>query len=160
MTSEFCEVKMRAALPTLRRRAFRVLGNEADADDAVQEGLLAAYVHRDQFRGEAELSTWLWAIVNNCARMQLRKRVSELVPLDPDVLVNDKPNPEKQCRLKMDLTKAVASLSPCLRQTFHLRHVQDLKVKDVARILGIPHGSVKARLSRARAKMRIVLQSA
>ena len=56
------------------RSAYRFLENPADAEDAVQEALLSAYKHIDQFRGEAQISTWLTAIVSNSARMQLRKR--------------------------------------------------------------------------------------
>jgi RNA polymerase sigma-70 factor (ECF subfamily) len=61
-------------LPALHRSAFRVLGNAADAEDAVQDALLSAYKHLDQFRGEAHTSTWLTTIVMNCARMILRRR--------------------------------------------------------------------------------------
>ena len=61
-------------LPSLYRRAFRLLRNAADAEDAVQDALLAAYTHMEQFRGRSQMSTWLSAIVHNCARMQLRKR--------------------------------------------------------------------------------------
>ena len=63
-----------ACLPSLYRRAFRLLHNAADAEDAVQDALLAAYTHMEQFRGRSQMSTWLSAIVHNCARMQLRKR--------------------------------------------------------------------------------------
>src|SRR5260370_25594271 len=62
------------ALPVLYRYAYRLLGNKADAEDAVQDALLAAYKHLNQFRGDAQLSTWLTMIVINCARMHLRKR--------------------------------------------------------------------------------------
>jgi len=61
-------------LPSLYRRAFRLLRNAADAEDAVQDALLAAYTHMDQFRGRSQMSTWLSAIVHNWARMQMRKR--------------------------------------------------------------------------------------
>ena len=61
-------------LPSLYRYAYRLLGNKADAEDAVQDALLAAYKHLKEFRGDAQLSTWLTTIVINCARMQLRKR--------------------------------------------------------------------------------------
>jgi RNA polymerase sigma-70 factor, ECF subfamily len=50
------------------------LGNKADAEDAVQDAVLGACKHLNQFRGDAQLSTWLTAIVINCARMQLRRR--------------------------------------------------------------------------------------
>ena len=61
-------------LPYLSQYAYRLLGNRADAEDAVQDALVAAFEHLSQFRGDAQLSTWLTAIVINCARMQLRKR--------------------------------------------------------------------------------------
>ena len=61
-------------LPSFYRRAYRLLGNTADAEDAVQDALLAAYKHLHQFRGQSQMSTWLHTIVANCARMQLRKR--------------------------------------------------------------------------------------
>ena len=66
------------SLPLLRRTAYRYLGNEADAEDAVQDALLSAYKHLDQFRGQAQMSTWLVAIVSNCARMQLRRRPRQI----------------------------------------------------------------------------------
>src|SRR5246500_5533335 len=62
------------SLPSFYRRAYRLLGNTADAEDAVQDALLAAYKHLHQFRGQSQLSTWLTTIVCNCARMQLRRR--------------------------------------------------------------------------------------
>src|SRR5580698_9448478 len=61
-------------LPSLYRCALRLLGNAADAEDAVQEAVLAAYRHIDQFRGQSQMTTWLTTIVRNCALMQLRKR--------------------------------------------------------------------------------------
>ena len=57
-------------LPRFHRSAYRLLGNAADAEDAVQDALLAAYKHLDQFRGRSQMSTWLTTIVCNCARMQ------------------------------------------------------------------------------------------
>src|SRR6202453_313746 len=68
------------------RSAYRFLENAADAEDAVQDALLSAYKHIDQFRGEAQMSTWLTAIVSNCARMHLRKRPRRIhVSLDEPV---------------------------------------------------------------------------
>src|SRR5580698_397093 len=58
-------------LPMFYRRAFRFLGNATDAEDAVQDALLSAYKHLGQFRGQAQLSTWLTTIVTNAARMHL-----------------------------------------------------------------------------------------
>src|SRR6202161_3397620 len=70
-------------LPYFYRCALRLLGNAADAEDAVQEALLAAYRHIDQFRGQSQMTTWLTTIVRNSALMQLRKRGRQIhLPLD------------------------------------------------------------------------------
>jgi RNA polymerase sigma-70 factor (ECF subfamily) len=156
-------------LPSLYRYAYRVLGNKADAEDAVQDALLAAYKHLNQFRGDAQLSTWLTTIVINCARMHLRKRSRHIhVSLDSrireereyplsDTLVDNRPNPEDECRrsrLNARLMKSAAQLSPTLRKTFHLRFVDHLSVGETARLLGVPIGTVKAQTARAKAKLR------
>src|SRR5271154_3753959 len=74
------------ALPSFYRRAYTLLGNTADAEDAVQDALLAAYKHLHQFRGQSQMSTWLHTIVTNCARMQLRKRPGQIhMPLDEQI---------------------------------------------------------------------------
>ena len=65
-------------LPMFYKRAFRFLGNMPDAEDAVQDALLSAYKHLVQFRGQAQLSTWLATIVTNAALMKLRRRDSYL----------------------------------------------------------------------------------
>ena len=155
-------------LPYLYRYAYRLLGNRPDAEDAVQDALVAAFLHLNQFRGEAQLSTWLTAIAINCARMQLRKRSrytqvslnsrigeDQAYPLS-DTLVDHRPNPEDECHkawANARLMESVARLSPTLRRTFHLRYVDDLSVCETARVLGIPIGTVKAQTARARAKV-------
>ena len=155
-------------LPSLYRYAYRLLGNKADAEDAVQDALLAAYKHLNQFRGDAQLSTWLTTIVINCARMHLRKRSRYIhVSLDSrigedqeyplsDILVDHRPNPEDECHrstLNARLMKSAARLSPTLRRTFHLRYVDHLSICETARVLGVPTGTVKAQTARARAKL-------
>ncbi len=155
-------------LPSLYRRAYRLLGNKPDAEDAVQDALVAAFKHLNQFRGEAQLSTWLTAIVINCVKMQLRKRSRHIhislesrigeeqeYPLS-DILVDDRPNPEDECHkawANARLLESAARLSPTLRRTFHLRYVDHLSVCETARVLGVPIGTVKAQTARARAKV-------
>jgi RNA polymerase sigma-70 factor, ECF subfamily len=155
-------------LPYLYRYAYRLLGNKADAEDAVQDALLAAFKHLNQFRGEAQLSTWLTTIVINCARMHLRKRARYIhVSLDSrigeereyplsDTLVDHRPNPEDECHkawANARLIESAARLSPTLQRTFHLRYVNHLSVCETARVLGVPTGTVKAQTARARAKL-------
>jgi RNA polymerase sigma-70 factor (ECF subfamily) len=155
-------------LPSLYRCAYRLLGNKEDAEDAVQDALLAAHKHLNEFRGDAQISTWLMAIVINCARMQLRKRSRHKhLSLDSrvgedqeysisDMLVDERPNPEDACHrseLSARLMKSAARLSPTLRRTFHLRYMRDLSVCETARVLGVPVGTVKAQTARAREKL-------
>jgi len=155
-------------LPALYRRAYKLLGNKADAEDAVQDALLAAHKHLDQFKGDAQISTWLTSILTNCARMQLRKRSRyEHLSLDSwigetqeisfsEILVDKRPNPEDEChtsKMSARLMKSIAQLSPILRRTFHLRYVDHLSVCETARVLGVPIGTVKAQTARARAKL-------
>jgi RNA polymerase sigma-70 factor, ECF subfamily len=155
-------------LPSFYRCAFRLLGNAADAEDAVQEALLAAFKHINQFRGQSQISTWLTTIVRNCALLQLRKRPRQIhFPLDVQFgeeqprslwerLADERPSPEEAFRnseLTARLRKCTALLSPTLRRTFQLRVVDGLSIVETARILGVPHGTVKAQLARARAKI-------
>jgi RNA polymerase sigma-70 factor, ECF subfamily len=160
-------------LPPLYRRAYRILGDAANAEDAVQDALLAAYTHLDQFRGQAQISTWLTAIVINCARLQLRRRPKhihvsldesneELQPISvSNRLADHRPNPEDKS-IESDLSERLRhlyqQLSPKLRRTFHLRDVQGLSIRETARILGVPTGTVKAQSARARARLKKLMR--
>src|SRR4029077_1356684 len=77
-TTQQLEQILSSGLHPFYRRAYRLLGNAADAEDAVQDGLLAAYTHLNQFRGQSQISSWLTTIVLNCARLQLRRRPRHL----------------------------------------------------------------------------------
>jgi RNA polymerase sigma-70 factor (ECF subfamily) len=156
-------------VPMLHKRAFRFLGNVSDAEDAVQDSLLSAYKHLGQFRGQAKISTWLTAIVANTARMQLRRR-GRCISLEQqqgedglalsERLPDSKPSPEEVCstvELHDRLVNGIKKLSPTLRRTIQLRDIDGLTTKEAAQILGVPEGTVRARLARARAKLaRIV----
>lgn len=158
-----------SGLPSLYRCAYKLLRNKADAEDAVQDALLAAHKHLNQFRGDARMSTWVTTIVINCARMQLRNQSRhELLSLDSrigedqkysfyEILEDGRPNPEDECHksnLKAHLMKSVARLSPTLQKTFQLRYIDHLSICEIARVLGVPTGTVKAQLARTRAKLR------
>jgi len=162
-------------LPSLYRGAYRVLGNAADAEDAVQDGLLAAYTHLDQFRGQSKMATWLGAIVHNSARMHLRRRLRHIhIPLDEPIgegevdsfsqrLADQRPSPEDECRnteLSRRLAHFQSQLTPTLRKTFQLRDVDGLSIREAARILRVPLGTVKAQSARARKKVRQLMRRA
>lgn len=162
-------------LPLLHRTAYRYLGNAADAEDAVQDALLLAYRHLDQFRGQAQMSTWLVAIVTNCARMQLRRRPRQIhVSLNEQFgdeegytlserLVHFGPSPEEEYRkaeLHERLMQFVGELSPSLRRAFQLRDLDGFTTGEAAHILGVVDGTVKAQVARARAKLTHLVRRA
>ena len=162
-------------LPLLHRTAYRYLGNSADAEDAVQDALLSAHKHLDQFRGQAQMSTWLVAIVSNCARMQLRRR-----PRQIHVSVNDQfgdkegytlserlahrgPSPEevyREAELHERIMQFVEKLSPSMRRAFQLRDLDGLTTSEAAQALGVVEGTVKAQVARARAKLTRLVRRA
>ncbi len=162
-------------LSRFQRTAYRQLGNAADAEDAVQDALLAAYKHLDQFRGQAKMSTWLTAIVTNCAWMQLRTRPRQPhVSLDEasgedqdycwsDHLADSRPSPEDECRkseLHRCLLQSAVRLSPPLRRAFQLCDLDGLTAKEISQMLGLAEGTVKAQISRARAKLTRLMRRA
>jgi RNA polymerase sigma-70 factor, ECF subfamily len=169
------EQVLASGLPPLYRRAYRILGNAADAEDAVQDALLAAHTHLHQFRGQAQISTWLTTIMLNCARLQLRRRAKHVqVSLDESTggpqtvsvserLADHRPNPEDEYRkseLSTRLTHLYGQLSPALRRTFLLRDVDGLSIRETARILEVPIGTVKAQSARARKRLKELMRHA
>src|ERR1700677_1029121 len=142
-------------LPMLHKRAYRYLGNSNDVEDAVQDALLSAYKHLDQFKGNAKMTTWLTSIVTNSALTQLRRRPRQPhVSLDhrvdekgdfclSDKMADAKPSPQVECmnsELHGHLMRAVTELSPCLRKVIQLRHIDELTTDEAAQIMGVAEG--------------------
>jgi len=159
-------------LPTFHRVAYRVLGNTEDAEDAVQDALLAAYVNLKKFRGESQMSTWLTTIVSNSALMHLRKRsrfqhISLDQPLGEEqecrlsrYLAYHGPSPEEEYRnseVDRYLKHLTTKLSPLLRKTFWLRAIEELSIRETSLVLGVSCEAVKSHLFRARAKLRRIV---
>ena len=156
------------------RIAMRQLENRADAEDAVQDAFLSAYRYLDQFKKQARMSTWVTAIVINSVRMKLRRRPRKLhVALSDrsqdhnseqvlEMLRDRRPNPEEVSQ-RNELTERAlgftTQISPTLRRTFQLRHVYGLSIRDTAKVLGVPSGTVKAQTARARAKLKLLMQN-
>ena len=158
---------------SLYRIAMRQLENRADAEDAVQDAFLSAYTHLDQFKGQARMSTWLTTIVINSARMKLRRRPRQVhVALSDqsqdhdsvvlEMLRDRRPNPEEVSQsneLAERAQRFSILISPTLRRTFQLRAVNGLSIRDTAKILGVPNGTVKAQTARARGKLKLLMQN-
>jgi RNA polymerase sigma-70 factor, ECF subfamily len=159
---------------SLYRIALRQLENGADAEDAVQDAFLSAYTHLDQFKRQARMSTWVTTIVINSARMKLRRRPGKVLLALSDqsqnhdsdqfleALRDRRPSPEEVSQRNELTQRAVGfttQLSPTLRETFQLRDVYGLSIRDTAKILGVPKGTVKAHTARARAKLKQLMQN-
>jgi RNA polymerase sigma-70 factor, ECF subfamily len=141
--------------------AFRLVGNEEDARDVVQETYLRAYKGIGKFRGDAQFSTWLYRITANCAATHLgrrrRHRHEELLddaPL-PDPSFDRDPSARAEAsNLRDRLTVALEELPPRLRAVVVLRDVYDLPHEAIAAELGISESAAKVRLHRARRRLR------
>ena len=125
--------------------------NDHDAQDVVQEAMLRAYRHFDGLRGEPR--PWLLAVVRNACFTWLKaNRPAEAEPLD-DVADDALPGPEAAVARSVDrrlLNEAIAALPVQFREVLVLRELEDLSYRDIARIAGVPIGTVMSRLSRAR----------
>jgi RNA polymerase sigma-70 factor, ECF subfamily len=155
------------------KRAYRYVGDPHDAEDAVQDALLSAYKHLDQFKGTAKMTTWLTSIVTNSALTQLRRKprqphvsLDEPVDSERDYCVADsvadvRPSPEGECiqsELHGHLMQSVMALSPSLRRAIQLCDLGGLKTIEAAKILGVTQGTVKAQISRARTKLKQLMR--
>jgi RNA polymerase sigma-70 factor, ECF subfamily len=141
--------------------AFRLVGNEEDARDVVQETYLRAYKGIGKFRGDAQFSTWLYRITANCANTQLSKRRrhrhEELTDESPYADTNAERDPQATVvasSLRDRLNVALDDLPPKLRAVVVLRDVYDLPHEAIAAELGISETAAKVRLHRARRKLR------
>lgn len=155
------------------RIAMRQLGNVHDAEDAVQDALLSASRHLGQYRGQAQMTTWLTTIVINSTRMKARSRLQQThVPIDAydperqyyplaEKLSDRRPDPEisyRERELRDKVERLSQSLSPALRETFRLRAFDELSTRETAAALGVGETVVKVRTSRARVHLRRMLQ--
>jgi RNA polymerase sigma-70 factor (ECF subfamily) len=151
--------------------ALKLLGDEQEAEDVLQETFLSAFEAIDRFEGRSKLSTWLYRIAYNASLMRLRKRDRMTTfSLDQGTgtedtaevpgsrqLVDWSAVPDDQlltAEARQEMDKAIAELPETLRSTFVLRDVQGLSGAETAEILGITVQAVKNRLHRARLRLR------
>jgi RNA polymerase sigma-70 factor (ECF subfamily) len=150
------------------RVAYRLLGQEADALDAVQDGFIKALTHLSGFRGQSSFKTWLLRVVSNAALDLGRKRGRrETLSLDaapandprvgPPLTFQDPTCGLEQADLRRLLDEALATLPEAQRRTFVLHADGELSYREVAEVLGISIGTVMSRLFYARQKLRAYL---
>jgi RNA polymerase sigma-70 factor (ECF subfamily) len=163
------ELLMRRYNQRLYRLARSMLRDAAEAEDAVQDGYLAAYQSMAAFRGEASLATWLSrVVVNQClARLRRQARRDNILPMVsmggpdeqevPAMPANDDDAPDRalvRAELRAVLERKLDELPESFRTVFVLRSVEELSVEETARTLNLPEATVRSRHFRARSMLR------
>ena len=140
--------------------ALRLTGDSAQAEDVVQDALVAAWKSARRYRGEGRLIAWLLGIVHHLAVKSLRHRSQPLTDEIEEGLAAGSPTPEQQfesaeqaARLRTGLQR----LSPEHRSTLELIFYQGLSLEEAAQVCRVPLGTVKSRLSYARRQLRGIL---
>ena len=141
--------------------ALRMMGDPHDAEDVTQEAFIDAYRAWDRFRGESQVSTWLYRITVNRSLMRLRKekraRQLTVTGYEDRNVVNWADSPERQAlssELRDKLEEGIKLLPPQLRAAVVLRDVQGLSNTEAAEALEITVSALKSRLHRARVLLR------
>ena len=154
------------------RLAFRMTGNEQDAEDLVQETFLRAYRQIGKFDGRATFGTWLYRIAANCSLDLIRARKRREVqpaPVDDEsheiavAVAAGEPTPDRVAfsgELRQLLVPAMASLSPMERTAFVLRHYEGMGIEEIGSALGVRSGAAKHCVFRAVQKLRRALEPA
>jgi len=157
----------------LFRTAHRITRSREDAEDAVQDALLQAFVHLRDFDGRSSFSTWLTRIAINSALMILRKkRAIPSVPFEDSTKISatapalelpgSDPSPEDFCiqrEGKRIVSTAMNELTPATRKAMQLRYLRELSLQETARVLGVSVTTVKGRVFHGRRKLRQMLDS-
>ena len=154
------------------RLAFRMTGNEQDAEDLVQETFLRAYRQLGRFDGRAGFSTWVYRIAANCSLDLIRarkRRQEQQTPVDaegqevPSVAVAEAPTPDRLAfsgELQRLIGPALNRLSAMERAAFVLRHYEGMCMEEIASALGVHAGAAKHSVFRAVQKLRRALEPA
>ncbi|HUI55622.1 MAG TPA: sigma-70 family RNA polymerase sigma factor [Bryobacteraceae bacterium] len=156
------------------RLAFRMTGNEQDAEDIVQESMLRAYKQLGRFDERASFGTWLYRIATNCSldlvRSRKRRSAHQGIGTDGDhvemedpvmALPSRDPNPERMAlsgEVRDRVTAAMNELSATERSAFVLRHFEGMRIEEVSRVLECQPGAAKHSVFRAVQKLRRALE--
>ena len=151
------------------RLAYRMTGNEQDAEDVVQESFLRAYRQLGRFESRANFGTWLYRIVSNCSVDLMRSRQARHDQVRGDSLdqesamelpAADVPGPERMAEsaeIEQRVQCALQQLSPLERAAFTLRHYEGRSIEEISATLGLGTSAAKHSVFRAVKKLRVAL---
>jgi RNA polymerase sigma-70 factor (ECF subfamily) len=156
------DVEALAQVDSLYRTALRLTRSAADAEDLVQETYLKAFRAAGSFEPGTNLRAWLFTILHNTARNRFRDRARDTVTVDSETVeqaadtaggADGSVTPESlllRDTLGPELQAAVDGLPEVFREAVWLRDVEEFSYAEIARMLGVPQGTVMSRISRAR----------
>jgi RNA polymerase sigma-70 factor (ECF subfamily) len=160
--------------PRLLAVARRILRNEEDARDAVQDAFLSAFKSLESFSGQSRLSTWLHRIGVNAALMKIRSKqrkperpISDLLPrfledghpAEPAVPWEPAEKILERQETKALVRRSIDELPESYRTVLLLRDIEELDTEQTADLMGVSSGVVKTRLHRARQALRTLLDA-
>jgi RNA polymerase sigma-70 factor, ECF subfamily len=162
------EILCKQSANTVFHLARRIMRNNEDAEDVVQESFQKAFIHLNRFNGDSRFSTWLSRIAINAALMKLRKKHHQWdVPLDESTETEEPVfrqqiedqglNPEQlyaQKEWQRILSQALNELTPGTRKAIELRELGERSTEETAQIMGISVTAVKARVFHGRRRLR------
>ena len=136
---------------SMYRLAMSILKNSNDAEDAVSETVLTAYEHLSSLKKNDSFKAWMMTILVNVSKKMLRKK--KRVVLYDDLGLFEKSTDEGSC----EMWEAVLTLNAKYAKVVILYYYEGFSTKEIAKILHIPEGTVKSRLSRARSKLQQII---
>jgi len=150
----------------------RVLNERECADDLAQEVFVRVFVHRRNYRRGSKLSTWVFTIAANLAKNEIRRRVrrrnwfsldalQEVLHDSASVLADPTEGRERTLereQFQQQIGRAIATIPEKYRLSLVLRDIEGLPYEDIAVVLGIPGGTVRSRINRARSMLKRKLQ--
>jgi RNA polymerase sigma factor (sigma-70 family) len=149
-----------ACIPRLRRYARALLGGRADADDLVQDTIERGWDKLASWRRGSDMRAWLFSIMHNLHVDRQRRPAPPVEPLEDQELPLAAPGSDLAAhRLALrDMDNALRQLPPEQREVLLLVVLEDLRYDEVAAVLDIPLGTVMSRLSRARERLRLLME--
>jgi RNA polymerase sigma-70 factor, ECF subfamily len=143
------------------RLAFRMTGNESDAEDIVQETFMRAYKQLNRYESRSSFSTWLYRIASNCSVDLIRSRKVRQPVEVPETLRDHAPEPDRlmySSQVQDRVSEAMDQLSGQERTAFVLRHFEGLSIDEISGALGLNANAAKHSIFRAVQKLRKALE--
>lgn len=152
------ETLVRRHTGTVYAHALRFFGDPAAAEDIVQEVFIKVYRSLDTFDERSRFSTWLYRVTRNACLDQVRAGARRPVPIDPlDVVISAPGDLSDSVALSASLEQALRALPPEDRDAFSAIGLFGLSYPEAAEALGVPVGTVKSRVFRARRSLATTL---